>query len=43
MPLNTTIISPVDGEIYKVYDETHGGCLGGGRVMVIKDNKRVII
>ncbi len=39
MPLNTTIISPVDGEIYKVYDETHGGCLGGGRVMVIKDNK----
>ena len=40
MPLNTIIKSPVDGDIYKVYDEDHnGGCLGGGRVIVIKDIK----
>jgi len=38
MPLNTKVLSPVDGTIYKVYDENHnGGCLGGGRVVVIKD------
>jgi GH25 family lysozyme M1 (1,4-beta-N-acetylmuramidase) len=50
MPLNTKILAPASGEVVCLYDENHkggeicgykpnDGCIGGGRVMVVKDKK----
>jgi lysozyme len=50
MPLNTKILAPASGEVVCLYDEKHKGgevcgyksnygCIGGGRVMVVKDKK----
>jgi murein DD-endopeptidase MepM/ murein hydrolase activator NlpD len=39
MPKGTPIYAPTDGKIVRIYDEKHGGCIGGGRVLVLKDIK----
>ena len=38
-PKGTPIYAPADGKIVCIYDEKHKGCIGGGRVVVLKDKK----
>lgn len=54
LPKNTPVLAPADATVACIYDENHNGgkacgykpnygCIGGGRVIVLKDNKGNLI